>query len=369
MKHIHKLILIVFIFVSFDINAQVVNTGMLDTLQGEKVGKITIGAYVDTYFKYDFNQPLGETSPYFVSYTRHNEFNINLAFVEFRYQDQNLRIHYLPAIGTYINANYAAEDGFLKNALEATVGIRIAKKKNIWLDAGVMNSPFTNETPISKDHLALTRSFSAEYVPYYLSGIRVSTQISKKLNAYIYIINGWQQIKDQNKGKSVATQLEYRPNNKHLINWNIYIGSETSKENPNYGNRYFTDVYWIYNPNDKWNFTACAYAGIQERVKNKNGFWTQANLVGRYKISQKTSASARLEYFTDPNEIIEKPVNSIRHFELFSGSFGFNFQLQPKALFRIETRYFHSPYEIFYDNKGQNGNRSVWLTSGLTAWF
>eukprot|EP01035_Chromulina_nebulosa_P056617 gene56617-77590_t len=37
--------------------------------------------------------------------------------------------------GTYANANLGAETGVLKNILEANIGIKISKNKNLWLDA------------------------------------------------------------------------------------------------------------------------------------------------------------------------------------------------------------------------------------------
>ena len=48
--------------------------------------------------------------------------------------------------------------------------------------------------------------------PYYLSGIKLTFPLSKKITLYTYLINGWQQIKDNNEKKSVGTQLEFKPN-------------------------------------------------------------------------------------------------------------------------------------------------------------
>ncbi|MBK8373095.1 MAG: outer membrane beta-barrel protein [Saprospiraceae bacterium] len=165
-----------------------------------------------------------------------------------------------------MNANYQAEPNTLQNIVEASAGFRLFKKKEIWIDAGVIGSPYTNESAISKDHLMYTRSLAPEYVPYYLSGIKFSIPINKKINLYAYLINGWQQIQDVNKGKAIGTQVEYRPNNLNLINWNVYIGDERSQVSPQNRMRYFTDVYWIYNPEGKFSITSCAYVGNQNRL-------------------------------------------------------------------------------------------------------
>jgi hypothetical protein len=204
-------------------SAQVVNTATMDTIGFAYQGKITVEGYIDTYYAYNFNKPAGKNQPYFVSMARDREVNINLAYIDVKYSSSRLRARFVPGFGTYINANYAAEKGSLKNIVEGSIGIRLWPKKNIWVDAGVFGSPYTNESAISKDHLAYTRSLAAEYVPYYLTGVKLTIPLAAKVNAYLYLLNGWQQIQDQNDKLSVGTQLEYRPNEYLLLNWNTYI--------------------------------------------------------------------------------------------------------------------------------------------------
>lgn len=81
------------------------------------------------------------------------------------------------------------------------------------------------------------------------------------------MINGWQQIKDNNDKKSVGTQLEFKPNAKHTINWNTYIGDERSTTAPQNRMRYFSDIFWLYNLDGKWSMTSCIYLGKQEQLK------------------------------------------------------------------------------------------------------
>ncbi|MFN4994923.1 MAG: outer membrane beta-barrel protein, partial [Bacteroidota bacterium] len=156
------------------LTAQVQNTGMTDRIDSVEIGKLTISGYVDVYYGFDFNQPSSHERAYAVSASKHNELNINLAFMDIRYQGERVRGRFIPGVGTYINSNYSNEQGTLKNLVEAYAGIKLAKNKNIWLDAGVLGSPFTYESAISKDHLIYSRSLASEYSPYYLTGLRLS---------------------------------------------------------------------------------------------------------------------------------------------------------------------------------------------------
>ncbi|MCZ8134364.1 MAG: porin [Algoriphagus sp.] len=351
--------------------SQVTNSGLMNTTTGEQLGNLSIGAYIDAYFGYDFSRPQSGDIPYFVSMNRHNEANINLAFLDVRYTSDRIRGRFVPGFGTYMNANYSNEKGSLKNLVEASAGYRISKTKDIWVDFGILGSPYTNESAISRDHLMYTRSFAPEYVPYYLSGAKVSIPISEKLSAYLYLLNGWQQIQDQNRGKAIGTQLEYRPDNKNLFNWNTYFGDERSTNRPNDRMRAFSDIYWIHDSGN-WDFTSCLYGGFQNNKTdrfNEEVFWWQANFIARYSFTEKVSLSGRLEYFSDPNAIQISPETLQPSFNAFSNGLCLNFSPSSNLLLRLEGRYFYSEDEVFYGTDNQSTRQKTWLVSNVTFSF
>lgn len=368
----YQLLFFGFLCSIFSIQAQVTNTGLMDTSSGEKIGNLSVGAYIDAYFGYDFGRPSDGNIPYFVSMNRHNEATINLAFIDIRYQSDRIRGRFVPGFGTFINANNAAEPGTLKNILEGSIGYKPFKKKDIWIDFGVLGSPYTNESAISRDHLMYTRSFAPEYVPYYVTGGKVTVPLNSKLTAYLYLINGWQQIQDLNSGKSLGTQLEYRPNDKNLFNWNTYIGDERSEINPDNRMRYFTDVYWIYNDGAKWSFTSSAYVGLQKTVQNRptsSSLWWQYNFIARHTFTDQISLSGRVEYFSDPNAIQITPITSAAEFQTFSTGLTLNVTPASNLMFRFEGRYFLSQQDVFFDASENTVNSKVWLISNVTFSF
>lgn len=357
---------------SFQLWSQVSNTATLDTLGGEQIGKLRIGGYIDTYYGYNFNNPASANIPYMVSMHRNNEVTVNLAYIDLRFNAQRLRARIVPAMGTYMNANYVKETGVMKGMLEASAGVKLHKTKEIWLDAGVLGSPYTNESAISREHLMYTRSFAAENSPYYLSGAKISVPITQKITFTGYFINGWQQIQDANNQKSLGTQIEYRPNTKNLINWNTYLGDERSATSPDYRTRYFTDLYWIHNPDGRFSFTACVYGGMQERLNIRkhisHNYWGQANYIARWRIKKDKWISARAEYFADPENVILSSINGDKKYAATSGSLCYTVKMFDNALFRIEGRHFYSDSKVFRDNTTPV-NQSTWLITNLTLWF
>lgn len=357
----------------FDMNAQVQDKEDKDTTGGVHIGKITVGGYIDTYYGYNLNEPVSSDVPYFVSMARHHEANINLAYIDLRYDNTRLRAKFVPGFGTYINANNATEPGTLKNIVRARVGVKLLKEKNLWFDFGVLSSPFTNESPVSKDHLMYTRSIGAEYTPFYITGAKLSIPLSQKITAYLYLINGWQQIADLNKGKSLVTQVEWKPSDKNLFNWNTYTGDEQTPSSSNNRNRYFTDVYWMYNPDGRFSITSSAYIGIQERKDSLNAInrhrWWSANFIARYSFTEKVSLSGRFEHFSDPDNVQITPINPVGAFTSYSTGLCMNVKLYDNALFRIEGRQFFSDKEVYQAKDGKPDKQMTWVISNITLWF
>jgi len=348
----------------------VVAQGLVDSL---KKGKLSIEGYVDVYYSYAFSHPVGGTRPYFVSYNRDNEINLDLAYISLKYTSDRVRASFSPGYGTYMNANYASERQTLQNILEASIGIRIFKNKNIWLDGGVFSSPYTNESVYSIDQLTYTRSLGADNTPYYLTGAKLTVPVSSQWTAYLYLLNGWQVIESQHDPLDFGSQLEFKPNDKWDINWNTYFGNESSIENPGYRRRVFGDLYATYNPSAKWSFTADAYSGWQQRYEDsvllRTRQWWNVNFCARYTFLPGNSFSLRVEHFDDAYEVLVKPVTAAPGFKLSCASLGYNMAVTDDAMVRVEGRYFRSPFGLYSLRNGTDVGNEGWLTVGLTARF
>jgi hypothetical protein len=335
-----------------------------------KKRNLTLEGYVDVYYSYAASHPDGGTRPYVVNYSRDNEINLDLAYLGLKYTSDRIRAAFTPGFGTYMNANYSAERQTLENIIEAYIGIRLFKDKNIWLDGGVFSSPYTNESVFSFDQPTYTRSLGAENTPYYLTGAKLTVPLGPVWTLYLYLLNGWQVIQSQHDPLDGGSQVEYKPNAQWDVNWNTYVGNESSTTNPGYKRRFFTDGYVTYTPSGKWTFTADAYSGWQQVQENdavKTRNWWNGNLCARYMFMPGNSISARVEHYDDPYEILEKPLTNATSFKLSSASLGYNLSITDDAMVRVEARYFKSPAGIYPLRNQTDADQDLWLTIGLTA--
>jgi hypothetical protein len=342
------------------------------TVDSTHKGHLALEGYVDVYYSYAVSHPVGGTRPYVVNYSRDNEVNLDIAYVSLKYTSDRMRATLTPGYGTYMNANYAAERQTLQNIIEANVGIQLFKNKDIWLDGGVFTSPYTNENVYSIDQMNYTRSFGAENTPYYLTGAKLTVPFGKSWIVYLYLLNGWQVIQSQHDPLDFGSQVEFLSNGKWDVNWNTYIGDEQSTTNPGYRGRYFTDLYATYILSREWAFTADAYTGWQRRQEGtgmETRQWWNASASARYIFAKGNIFSARVEYFDDNYEVLEKPVTNAPGFKVGSATFGYNLNVTDDAQIRLEARYFGSPYDLYVLRDQPATNTDWWFTVGLTARF
>lgn len=98
--------------------------------------------------------------------------------------------------------------------------------KGLTLDVGKFAGSLGYETNYAKDNFNYSRSFFFNYLPYYHTGLRASYNVTDKLTATYWLVNGAQQAEDFNNSKSQAILLTYKPTEKVTLQGNYYVGQE-----------------------------------------------------------------------------------------------------------------------------------------------
>lgn len=319
------------------LEAQVVNTGFADSTGGIRLGSepLVLGAQLDIYRNWGPSK--SQAIPDLVSSSSLHQWAINLALLDLRYQSEQIRSRLMPAFGTYMERNYLPGEPRL---LEASLGIKPWKKMELWIDAGLLGSPFTNENPLSKDQPTYTRSLSAEFVPYYLSGVRIGYTWGPRYSTYLYLVNGWQQAVDRVPGQALVVQMEFRPSSQWLINLNYFGGQEdhasrwmVSNNKPLLGWRSLIDAYALYRPTPKTLLTSSLYHGWQ------NGdTWSQGNILAEHFLNPYWACNVRAEVLDDPGGVVVPPsVSNVS--SLWSGySMGLKYRPNLHFVGRLEFR-------------------------------
>ncbi|HEV2671314.1 MAG TPA: outer membrane beta-barrel protein, partial [Gemmatimonadales bacterium] len=192
------------------------------------------GAFVDTYYAWDFNRPGagGFDRAYTTQPARHDEFNVNLAHVEVRLAGPRTRGRLALQAGTSVQSNYAGEPqtgtvsgpDLARHIQEAVVGVRLASR--LWIDGGIYLSHIGQESWISRDNPTYSRSLIADYSPYYEAGVKATWTASSKLTGQFHILNGWQNISETNTDKAIGMRLDYAATPNVALGYANFVGNE-----------------------------------------------------------------------------------------------------------------------------------------------
>lgn len=328
--------------------------------EGDFQKYLTISGYLETYYVYDFGNPENHTRPSFLySFNRHNEMNLNFGYLQAAYDDNKVRGKLALMAGTYSNANLAAEPGVLKNLYEANVGIKLSKKKNVWVDAGLFASHIGFESAVGANCWNLSRSILAENSPYFLSGAKISyTSDNGKWYTSGLVINGWQRMQrvDGNNLPAFGHQLTWTPNDRVTLNSSSFIGSDTPDSTRQM--RYFHNFFGQFQWHNKLGLILGFDLGAQQKSKGASSYsiWYSPVLILRYAPIDKLALSARVEYYSDRNQVIVT-TGTTNGFQTMGYSLNLDVKIHENALWRIEGRSFNSPQDFIFTDRNRVSSR------------
>lgn len=273
--------------------------------------------------------------------------------------------------GTYPVANLAAEPEVLRHIFEANIGIKLSKKSNLWLDAGIMPSHIGFESAIGKDCPNLTRTILAENTPYYHTGVKLGyTSTNEKWFLSALLLNGWQRIKRPygNTTPAFGTQVTFKPTTKITVNSSTFIGND--KPDSLMQMRYFHNFYSIFQLSKKWSSILGFDIGTEQSSKgsSKMNTWYSPTLIVKYEAKDKLSIAARAKYYKDKNGAIISTATA-NGFQMIGYSANVDYAIQSNVLWRLEVRTLQSRDNIFEKSNGCKVSNTTWLSTAISINF
>lgn len=333
---------------------------------------VKISGYADLYYGYDFLKPKDDTEPYVYSSTKHNELDINMAFIKIEFNSSRSRAVFSPAIGTLMEINYAQEPPFWQHVNECYAGIRPVEKLKWWVDAGVFGAPYTNESVISMDHITYTRSLGSENSPYYVSGMRSIHNVSERWKLTLYYLNGWQRIRKINEQPAFGHDLQYKAGRKWVFNWTGFAGDSRFDSSLHLRQRVFSDIHGVYNMDGKLSASFCLSAGSQNFMDSgvlKSSQWGSAAFQARWRFSPGHAAALKYDNYLDPHGVILTNITGNKGVVLHSFTANYTREINSNTMFRLEGRYLTGKKPTFLDHRGNAVGSALNVVASVAVRF
>ncbi|MBA2683677.1 MAG: porin [Gemmatimonadaceae bacterium] len=320
---------------------------------------VAFGGYIDGYFAYDFGRPRNIDRAFTTQAARHDEFNINLAYIDATLTGARVRGRVAAQFGTSVQANYAAEPriGNLSGPdvsryiQEATAGYKVSSA--VWVDGGVFFSPFGSENWISRDNWTYTRSLIADNSPYYEAGVKATWTINPKWSAQLHVINGWQNISETNSSKAAGARVDFAPHDGLSFAYDLFVGNEQPDSMPS-RLRTFNEVIATVGVTSKLQLRGTLDVGTQKHSDGDGtGFWNGYALVARYQVAPRVALAARVEGYSDPDQFIVTTGHPYG-LEATGASLGIDIAPMPRLLWRSEVKFLGAHDPLFPDQSSDD---------------
>jgi hypothetical protein len=281
---------------------------------GSLLGNTTLSGFVDAYYGQNFNNPAGQANGLRSFDGATNQFGLNLVelVVDKTPDPSNSRTGYHIALGfgQAMNAVNATEpkaglafDQYLK---EAYFSYLAPVGKGLQIDVGKFVTPAGAEVIETKDDWNYSRSLLFTYaVPYFHFGMRAKYAFNDKYSLSGFFVNGWNNVIDNNVGKTYGMSFGWNPNKKFGITETYLAGPEQNTISSNW--RQLTDTVITYSPNSRISFMLNGDYGRGDRylVNSQTNlfsppvFWTGVAGYVKYNFNSSSAIATRYEHYDD----------------------------------------------------------------------
>jgi len=312
--------------------------------------RIDISGFVDIVYAYNFNKPADHANWFAgvgTSAKRDNEFVINLTQVDFVMAPKPVGFHLAVGYGNSLEVVHAAEvrgvathPDVWRNLVKASIQYQTQVGKGLLVEAGVYPSHIGFEAFQTKDNWNYTRSWLGEQSPYYQTGVKFAYPLGQGWSTQVHLLNGWQVIADNNRGKSLGWQFGYAAD-KVSLSFNGIVGPEQPDNDHDLRTLLDTVAVWKVSPSVS--LAASVDVAREERPVGDDIGWFGVGLYGRLApAGSRTAFALRAEYYDDEDGAISGTPQTLKEVTL-------TLEHRPveRLILRIEGRYDRSTADVF----------------------
>jgi len=313
--------------------------------------------FVDGYYGYNFNKPASGKNLYRNFDFNHNQFSLNYA--ELAIEQKPGPVGFRADIGfgdaaTWVHTSEPAGLNAYRHLQQAYLS---GSHKKLQVDFGKFVTPAGAEVIETKDNWNYSRSLLFAWaIPYYHFGTRVTYTANDKWSLAGIVVNGWNNVADNNQGKTVGGQAVIKPTPKFTFTQNYIVGKEQPGSNDV---RHLVDSVAVVDVTPKLSLMGNYDYGM-DRLSGNRVRWQGFAAYGRVTPISKFKISPRIEWFDDPQGFSTGTAQTLKE-----GTLTAEVVLNEGMFVRGEYRYDWSDRRVFERNdKGVLSHQST-LTVGV----
>jgi predicted porin len=316
-------------------------------------GPIDFSGLVDGYYDANFNHPSTMDNQLRNFDEKASQFSLNMMKVTMQHDPDPVGFRVDLGFGRAFTTIHASEQApqIFQYLEQAYISLKPPKAKGFEADFGEFVTSAGAEVIETKDNWNYSRSLLFAWaIPYYHFGLRTSMPLTKTITGGVQVVNGWNDVEDNNSGKTVGvTGVLTKP--KYALNVNYYVGPE--KPNTNKGYRNLIDSTLTLYPTSKvgvyLNYDYAQERSLTNVLDHYQGFAGAA----RFQLTKTIAIAPRAEIFNDPQGFSTGTPQQLEEFTLTG-----EYKIAEGFLSRVEYRRDHSDQFFFQRGTTPNGSQN-----------
>ena len=325
---------------------------------------LSISGMVDVNFNKNFDNPASHINGYRNFDVYENQFNLNLAKVTIQKTASPVGFRIDLGFGQamdLVNSDPSlGTEKSIRNVEQAYLTAVLPIGNGLTVNAGKMVTHMGGEVIESISNINYSRSFLFAYaIPYFHLGVCASYPFSDKLSATLYVYNGWNNVIDNNKDKTLGAEISWSPSSSFTFIENYIGGPEEANSTKK---RHVFDTIINYQATDDLFVTLNADYGQEAIDPTGLAVWKGIALTGKFTLSDVSAIAARIEDYYDQSGFTTGTLQKLSELTLT-----YELKFTNSLTTRLEFRRDMSDKNTFEDNSGTltNNNQNTILIGSI----
>jgi hypothetical protein len=275
----------------------------------------SFSGYVDTYLIKNYNNPESGSSQLQAFNFTSNRMSLNSATAQFAYDPKPIGFKLDLGIGRTYDSFFLSEsrhNAWQDNLLNAYVTLKPVSWKGLQVDFGKFVTSAGAELTESHLNWNYSRSLLFTYGPFFHFGVRTSFPVTRNFTAGVQLVNGWNNSRDNNTGKTMGFTGVLTAGKVTWAN-TFYTGPENTATNKGFRN--FYDTAMTVAVNDRSQFYVNFDWGQNKALTGDSTFYGLAG-AARFALGKRFAIAPRLEFYRDADGFMTGVAQTMKDFTL-----------------------------------------------------
>ncbi|MFN7919959.1 MAG: outer membrane beta-barrel protein [Bryobacteraceae bacterium] len=274
---------------------------------------IKLSGILDGYYSASFNDPGGEKNQLRNFDINANKMDLNMLKFAIEKSPEpvgfRLDLGFGRAFQVFQSSEPTRRVDQLEPVMQAFVSLKPKAFQGVQVDVGKFYT--TAGAEVTETHLNWNYSRALLYAngPYYHFGVRTTLPTYKGFTAGFQVVNGWNNVIDNNSGKTFGFTGSYTKGRVTYSNV-YYVGPE--KFNQNEGYRHFWDQVLLINVNSKLSTYVNFDLGAERMVSAPSAKFYGMAWAYRYQLSKRIAFANRYEVYRDAAGFISGTAQTLK---------------------------------------------------------